>query len=316
MRFGNTQPGRLTGPNLPAMSEYHRPVLVNEALAALRVAPGAKYIDATVGGGGHGIEIIRRGGVLLGIDVDREAIEHARIELATQSASWRTQLKEGRDWTLVQGNFRDIEKIAKEHGFAEVAGVLFDLGVSSHQLDTAGRGFSYRWQEAPLDLRLDQSQGITAAELIKKLDENELYEILAKFGEEKLARPIATAILRARHLKEIKTTGDLQEAITIAIKNRKEETGVLARIFQALRIAVNDEIEALREGLEGVKKVLGRGGRLVVISFHSLEDRAVKQFMRSPTWKLINKKPIEASYGEVMVNPRARSAKLRIAEKL
>lgn len=312
MRFGNIPPGRLMLPNLPLMSEYHRPVLVNEVLAALRVVSGAKYIDATVGGGGHGIEIVRRGGVLLGIDVDREAIEHARIEFEIQCS----ELKEGRDWTLVQGNFRDIQGIAKEHGFAQVAGVLFDLGVSSHQLDTAGRGFSYRWQEAPLDLRLDQSQGLTAAELIKKLDENELYEILAKFGEEKLARPIAAAIGRARHLKEIKTTGDLREAIATVVKRSKEETGVLARVFQALRIAVNDEIEVLREGLEGAKKVLGRGGRLVVISFHSLEDRAVKQFMRSSTWKLINKKPIEASYGEIMVNPRARSAKLRIAEKL
>lgn len=288
------------------MSNYHTPVLVNEVLEALNVGKGKKYIDATVGGGGHGVEIVRRGGLLLGIDIDPEAVEETRRIFNLQFSN----LKEGREWKIVQGNFRDIENIANEHGFSSVDGVLFDLGVSSHHLDTAGRGFSYRFPEAPLDLRLDQSKGESAAHVIKRIRREDLYEILATFGEEERAGAIADAIVRTRRVKPITTTGELVATVTSVSGNGSEAT--LSRVFQALRIAVNDELGALKLGLNGAVNLLVPDGRLVVISFHSLEDRIVKNFFRQAHMKSITKGPVRGSREELRINRRARSAKLRV----
>lgn len=260
----------------------HIPVLLHETIVGLQIAPGKKFIDATYGGGGHARKIERLGGKVLGIDADPDA-------------------------GAILGNFRNIEKIAKEHGFNEVDGILFDLGVSSHQLDTGDRGFSYRFGDAPLDLRFNQNEGETAAELLARVSEDELYEILATFGEEEHSRAIATAIVRARHVSPVLTTGDL-----LHIVGKR----AASQIFQALRIVVNDELGSLKDGLQGAHALLRPGGRLTVISFHSLEDRIVKQYFKSDAWKLITKKPIVPDRGEINVNKRARSAKLRIAEKL
>lgn len=293
------------------MSTFHIPVLRKEALAGLKVCRGEKYIDATIGGGGEGLEIIREGGDLLGIDLDAEALAFSRRKLEIESQ----KLEKIGNWKLVQGNFRNIEKIAKENGFSQVSGILFDLGLSSHQLDTADQGFSYRFVNTTLDLRFDESQAETAADLIKHLSAEELYEILAKFGEEKRARAIAEALVRARHLAPINKVSDVVK-IVVELVPRREQKATLSRLFQALRIAVNDELGALREGLAGGEKLLKSGGRLVVISFHSLEDRIVKQFMRGGAWKMVTKKPLVASRREIVENIRARSAKLRVAEKL
>jgi 16S rRNA (cytosine1402-N4)-methyltransferase len=265
------------------MPYYHTPIMVKEAMEGLQVASGKRFIDATYGGGGHTKAIRESGGVVLGIDTDPDA------------------------GAQVRGNFRDIKKIAQEQGFEAVDRILFDLGVSSHQLDTATRGFSYRFEEAPLDLRLNQNEGITAAEYLQTVSENELYEILATFGEEEHSRAIAAAIVRARHVSPIATTGDLLKII-----NKKSAS----QVFQALRIVVNDELNALKEGLEGAKGLIKPGGRLVVISFHSLEDRIVKMFLKAGAWKVITKKPIVPSEDEMRLNRRSHSAKLRIAEKI
>ncbi len=276
MRFGTRSDG------LPM--PYHTPIMVKEVADGLQVAPGKRFIDATYGGGGHASEIVRRGGEVLGIDIDPDTGLNA-----------------------VHGNFRNIVKIAKENGFEAVDGILFDLGVSSHQLDTAGRGFSYRFGDAPLDLRLNQKEGIPAAELLQKVSEQELYEILATFGEEEHSRAIASAIVRARRVSPVITTGDLLKFV---------DKRAAARVFQALRIVTNDELNALKEGLHGAKDLLKPNGRLIVISFHSLEDRIVKQFLKTDGWKLITKKPIVPSEEEIRSNKRSHSAKLRIAEKI
>src|SRR5258706_8199308 len=289
------------------MSDYHTAVLATEVIEGLHIIPGKKYIDATLGGGGHSREIIKRGGILLGIDTDAEAIKEAEKELRTQDSMT--------NWKLVQGNFRDIVSIAKENGFEHVDGILFDLGVSSHQLDTVSRGFSYRFGTAPLDLRLNQNMGMTAAEYIKTATEEDLYETIGTYGEEERARAIARAIISARQVSPIETTGELLKVIEGVVGESQGKT-VASRVFQALRIVVNDEFGALKSGLKGAEELLAPGGRLVVISFHSLEDRIVKQFLRSNAWKQVTKKPIVANDTEIYLNKRARSAKLRIAEKI
>ncbi len=303
------------------MDIYHKPVLVKEVIDGLNISLGKRYVDATLGGGGHAVEIVKRGGILLGIDVDREALEFTKQKFEVGSDPTSLKLRGARKLeknqaTLVQGNFRDIETIARSHGFDHVDGILFDLGISSHQLDTPSRGFSFRFLDAPLDLRLHQGEGETAASLVNRLSEEELYEIFVHFGEEELARPIARAICRARRLTPIETTGQLVSVVQSVIADTRGQPAVLARIFQAIRIAVNDEIGALKAGLEGSRKLLVKEGRLVVISFHSLEDRIVKQFFQSEDWNTLTKKPIIAGHIETQQNPRARSAKLRIAQKL
>lgn len=287
------------------MSEFHTPVMLPEVIEGLRIEPGKKYIDATVGGGGHGVEIVRRGGMLLGIDADQEAIDFAR-----------KTFKAEKNWKLIKGNFRDIEKIAKENGFNEVDGIVFDLGVSSHQLDMPERGFSYRFTDAPLDLRMDQTRGEMAAQLVNRASAEELYEIFTRFAEEELAWPISHRIVRARAVRAIRTTGDVAKLVGELIGEGKKKNATLSRVFQALRIAVNEELTNLQAGLGGAERLLVAKGRLVVISFHSLEDRMVKQYMQKDTWQVVTRKPTVASRVEQNQNPRARSAKLRIAIKV
>lgn len=294
------------------MSTYHTPVMVREVLEGLNVQPGEKYIDATLGGGGHTWEIVKQGGIVLGIDADTDALVHAQERLETE----KREMPTSGSWKLVQGNFRDIQHIAKENGFEKVSGILMDLGVSSYQLDTPEKGFSYRFLDGPLDMRLDRTQGETVAEFIKSASEEELYEIFTKFGEEERARAIVHALIRTRQVKKIVTVGQLLGAIDTAIGTGSDKYAVYSRIFQSLRIYINDELGALRESLSGTEELLRPGGRLAVISFHSLEDRIVKQFMREGNWKLIAKKPISADENEVIHNRRSRSAKLRIVEKV
>lgn len=283
------------------MNTFHTPVMVAEALDGLDVQEGKRYIDATVGGGGHSIEIVKRGGIVLGIDQDPEAVEFAKQHIKGK---------------IVQGNFRDIEKIAQENGFDEADGILFDLGVSSHQIDTPERGFSFRYPDAPLDLRMDPGQGIPVSEKIRHLSREELYEIFAKYGEEKLARSIADAFVRARCIKALTNVGDAVRIVESIVKGRSARISTLARVFQALRIVVNDELVALKEGILGGGRLLTSGGRMVVLSYHSLEDRIVKQAMMRPPLLAVIKKSVVASREELTNNSRGRSAKLRIAEKI
>jgi 16S rRNA (cytosine1402-N4)-methyltransferase len=283
------------------MSTFHTPVFLKEVIEGLKVKEGGKYIDATIGGGGHGVEIVKRGGKLLGIDADSDALEFAKEKLEVK---------------LIHRNFRDIEQIAKTNGFEKVDGILFDLGVSSHQLDTPARGFSYRFPDAPLDMRLSDTTSVTASDIVNTYSEEELYEIFARFGEEQLARPLAHALVGARHMKAIVTTGDLINVISRLVSDQNHLSATLSRIFQAIRIVVNDELGALKAGLAGAAHILQPGGRIAVISFHSLEDRIVKQFLQGASWTAVTKRPMVASDDEVARNPRARSAKLRIGERL
>lgn len=294
------------------MNTFHTPVVLGEVIAGLDVRAGKRYIDATVGGGGHGWEIVKRGGNLLGIDIDQEAIKFTKAKFKVQSSKSKVAGK----WALVQGNFRDLEKIARENGFEKVDGILFDLGVSSYQLDIAERGFSYRASDAPLDLRFDRSHGESAAGLLNRASREELYEIFAKLAEEELAGPIADALISTRRLKPIMTTGDLARVIEAIVKDKRKQIKVLSRVFQGLRIAVNDELNALKEGLNAAARILRPGGRLAVISFHSLEDRIVKRFLRGTGWRVVTRKPVCPSQAEIIANPRSRSARLRIAEKI
>src|SRR3989344_5152446 len=293
------------------MSTYHAPVLLPEIVSYLDPKPGKRYIDATLGGGSYLGEIVRRGGVVLGIDLDREAITHVRKEWTVDNG----QLREGQDFVLVQGNFRSIEDLAAEHGFHGVDGIVFDLGVSGHQFDTPERGFSIRFPESPLDMRLDPSEGTSARDVLRRITEEELYEIITRFGEEKRARTISHALVRGRSVKRIETVGDLRNIID-KVTPAGERMDTYVRVFQALRIYINDELTALREGMIGATNILRPGGILAVVSFHSLEDRIVKQHFLTKGFNVITKKPIVADEKEIVLNRRARSAKLRVAEKL
>lgn len=281
------------------MSNFHKSVLLKETIDALRVEKGNRYIDATLGGGGHATEILRLGGIVLGIDVDKEAIEH--IE----------ENKKPENLTLARGNFRDIDKIAPEHNFGKVAGIIFDLGVSSHQIDSVARGFSFQ-NDGPLDMRMDQELGVRALDLIKILTKGELYEIFTKFGEENRAWEISGAIVSARRMRPIVTTADLAKIVF-------ETAGQSKRVFQALRIVVNDELNSIMDALPKAIELLEQNGRLCVISFHSLEDRIVKrkfiEFAEKNMGKIITEKPIVPSAQEIEGNKRAKSAKLRIFER-
>lgn len=275
----------------------HTSVLYHEALDWLAVRPGRVYVDATLGGAGHTQGILERGGQVIAFDQDPEAIARAQaLGLA--------------NLTLVEANFRELVPELEKRGLRQVDGILADLGVSSFHFDDARRGFSYQ-QEGPLDMRMGEG-GLTAAEVVNTYPEEDIADILYRYGEEPRSRRIARFIVENR---PINTTTQLAEVIRRATGYR--EAGHPARkSFQALRIYVNDELGALEALLRGAEEVLKPGGRLVVISFHSLEDRLVKHFLRDSTLlKPLTKKPIVPSESEQSANPRARSAKMRVAER-
>lgn len=294
----------------------HTPVLLAEVVAALAPRPGGRYLDATVGGGGHALAVLQAaqpGGMLLGIDADPDALAATAERLA--EAGLRQQA------VLRHGSFADLAALATEAGFTAVDGILFDLGVSSYQLDTPERGFSFA-ADGPLDMRLDPTQGLTAADLVNRLGERELADILFQYGEEHAARRIARAIVERRRAQPFLRTADLAAVVARAVGGRHGRIHPATRTFQALRIAVNQELDRLAVALPQAVALLAPGGRLAVISFHSLEDRIVKQFLRAeaagetPRLALITKKPVVASDAEVAANPRARSAKLRVAARV
>lgn len=297
-----------------------------EVLSLLITAAGGVYVDATLGGGGHAESILQRldpTGKLVGIDADLDA-----IHVATEKLS-----RYGDRCTAVHDNFRNLSSALSQRGFNQVNGILFDLGVSSYQLDERSKGFSFRSDDR-LDMRMDRSQALNAREILNRYTEQELADLFWRYGEEKKSRAIARAIVRRRSASTIEATGDLA-AIVRAVVGDRFLVKSLARVFQAIRIEVNNELENLRRGIEQAITVMTSGGRLVVISYHSLEDRIVKEAFRDaatsirrsgskllpdarvePRIKLLTKKPILASEEEVQENPRARSAKLRAAEKL
>jgi len=290
------------------MNDFHIGVLLQEAVDYLNVKPHQKYIDATIGGGGHSFEILKRGGNVLGIDMDQEAIDYVEARIKKESL------------ILVRGNFKDIKQIAKDHGFAKVAGIIFDLGVSNHQLETSERGFSFQ-KDAPLDMRMDKNLAVTAADLVNSLTKGELYELFTKFGEEIFSRAISSAIVRARQLKKIETTGELANIVSSAVSNRGNK-GIHpgTKVFQSLRIVVNDEINNLKQALPQAVSLLESHGRLVVIAFHSLEDRIVKHtfaaWQKEKKGIILTKKPLTPEEKEINENRRSRSAKLRVFEKI
>jgi len=289
----------------------HIPVMVKETIDALSVQPGGRYIDGTLGGGGHAAAILEHsspGGQLLGIDADAEAIKVARARLEAYSGSI----------LLVNENFVDLQTICLKYDFFPVHGILLDLGLSSLQLNGNNRGFSFQ-HDAPLDMRLSPRQEVTAAQIINDYSERELARLIRTFGEESYSRRIAHRIVQER---PIKTTLHLSRIIERAIGRRGGRIHPATKTFQALRIAVNQELDNLEVALKQAINLLGFEGRLVVISYHSLEDRIVKQFMRqesssdNPRLRLVHKRVIIPSEAEVQLNPRSRSAKLRAAERI
>jgi len=295
------------------MTYEHFPVLVEEVIEFLQPHPDGIYLDGTVGGAGHALKILERSsptGRLIGIDRDKEAIEEARKRLKPY---------EGRT-TIVHGNFSDLREILRELNIGKVDAILLDLGVSYQQLSDAERGFSFQL-EGPLDMRMDRTGGEPASKLINALSQGELEGILRRYGEERWARRIAKAIVRHRQKTPIATTTQLRDIISSAVLKPPRHIHPATKAFQAIRIAVNDELNNLRRIIrEGIPLVKGRG-RLCIISFHSLEDRIVKeafrQYERSPELiTIITRKPISPSKREIAENPRARSAKLRVAERV
>lgn len=306
--------------NLPF---YHLPVLLAEALEALQPAPGKLFFDGTLGGGGHTEALLQRGARVVAMDQDQQALAYAKERLKSYSDRF----------CALRGNFRYFPQIVEEAGLSGFDGMLVDIGVSSHQLDDGTRGFSFN-KEAPLDMRMDTDADQTASDLINTAAEQELVRVFFEYGEEPNARRIARAIVKARASRLIQTTTQLAD-IVAAVSPKRGKRHPATLVFQALRIAVNDELAALRDFLAAAPQWLKPGGRLVVITFHSLEDRIVKQGfahlsmpeLDRPEWpaprpnpdcvlKVITRKPIEASQGEIEINPRARSARLRVAERL
>ncbi len=306
------------------LAPTHTPVLVEETIMALAVQPGGRYIDCTLGGGGHAAAILEHsspGGQLLGIDADPDAIKIARARLEAHSGSN----------LLINENFANLQAICYRYDFVPVHGILFDLGLSSLQLNGNGRGFSFQ-HDAPLDMRLNPNQELTAADIINTYSETELAHLIKTYGEEGRSRRIARRIVQER---PIKTTIQLVRTIERVIGGRRGRIHPATKTFQALRIGVNNELEHLESALRQAVNLLGFEGRLVVISYHSLEDRIVKQFMQreskdcicppgTPTCvckhtaslRLINKRVITPSPAEVKINPRSRSARLRAAKRV
>ena len=305
------------------MNNFHTPVLLKEVIDFLRVKKGSMYIDATLGGGGQSEKILELGGVVLGIDVDEDAISFVKSQKSTLRLRSGQEIKNRNNLTFALGNFKNIDKIARLKGFNKVSGILFDLGVSSYQLENPERGFSFQ-KKGPLDMRMDKSLSVKAADLLNILTKGEIYELFSKLGEERFAWAISNSIVRARGIKPIKTTEDLVSVIqeSLGKKGRTsafERSKVAKKIFQSLRIAVNDELNNLKEALPKAYTLLDSRGRLAVISFHSLEDRIVKnyfkEFEKKNMGKIITKKPIKPSIYETVENRRSKSAKLRVFEK-
>ena len=307
----------------------HDPVMLREVIDGLNVKENGTYIDATVGGAGHSIEIaklLNADGLLIGIDQDPEALKAAAKRLSGFECSVK----------LVSSNFSDIADVVDHVGAEHVDGILMDIGVSSYQLDESSRGFTYR-EDVPLDMRMNPSVEITAAYIVNKEPEDKLCQIIGQYGEERWAARIAKFICERRKEGPIATTGELVDIIRAAVPKGARQEGIhpARRTFQALRIAVNDELGSLERGIKGAVKVLGSEGRLAILSYHSLEDRIVKQAFRQmeepctcprempvcicglkPVIRVITRKPELPSDAEIERNPRARSAKLRIAQKL
>ena len=309
------------------MEYTHKPVLLDACIQALNIRPDGVYVDGTLGRAGHSLEIARRltTGRLICIDRDQAAIDAAQVRLAPYLDRV----------TLVHSNFSELKEVLSAAGVSGADGMLFDLGVSSPQLDDASRGFSYM-QDAPLDMRMDTAAPLTAYEVVNTWPQEELRRILYEYGEERYAPAIAKAIVRARETAPVKTTLELVEIIKGALPPAalREKQHPAKRSFQAIRIAVNGELDALSPMLRAAVDGLNPGGRLAVITFHSLEDRIVKRTLaeqargctcppefpvcvcgKKPRIRLVNRKPITADQAELADNPRARSAKLRVAEK-
>ena len=307
------------------MNFHHITVLKEETVNGLDVKPGGIYVDMTLGGGGHSEEIIKRGGRVIGIDRDINAIEAASRRLAVAGDNFRA----------VKGNFRDVKSILEGLGIDSIDGVVMDLGVSSPQLDEAERGFSYM-QDAPLDMRMDRDEEFSAYDVINGYDEARLMRVISDYGEERWAKRIASFIVKAREREEIKTTGELVDIIKAAIpKAARAEGHPAKRTFQAVRIEVNGELRILEDAAADAVDMLKKGGRISVITFHSLEDRIIKNLFvklkNSCTCpkdfpvcvcggeqkiKIITSKPVVADRNELEENSRAKSAKLRIAERV
>jgi 16S rRNA (cytosine1402-N4)-methyltransferase len=289
--------------------EYHTPVLLNEVVAHLQVKKGQKYIDATLGDGGHTIELLKKGAIVLGIDVDANSLERATQRI--------NDLGFAGIFSARQGNFAHLEELAKPD-FSQVHGVIFDLGYSSTQLEQDPSGLSFT-HDQPLDMRLDKTLGVTAADLVNALSEKELADLIYTYSDERLAKRFAKAIVEARSTEKLQTTAQLAKVIADAAPSGYERGRInpATRTFQALRIVVNDEIENLKKALPQAARLLLPGGRLSVLAFHSLEDRVAKEFGNSaqPWIKPVTKKPVTPSEEEVKANPRARSAKLRTYER-
>lgn len=297
---------------------YHIPVLLNESIEGMNLHPDGIYVDVTFGGGGHSKEILRQGD------------ESIRLFSFDQDEDAERNIVNDERFTFVRSNFRYLYNFLRYHGVEQVDAVLADLGVSSHHLDEAERGFSFRF-DGQLDMRMNKRAGMTAAEVVNTYPEERLADIFYLYGELKNSRKLASSIVKARANKQIVTIGDFLEIVK-PMFGREREKKELAKVFQALRIEVNQEMEALKEMLQAATEALKPGGRLVVITYHSLEDRIVKNMMKTGNiegrveqdfygrvqtpYRLVNSKVIVATEEEVNRNPRSRSAKLRIAEKI
>lgn len=304
----------------------HQAVLLTEVMTWLRPRPGGVFVDGTLGGGGHTgaiAEAVGPTGRVMAMDQDAGELDRARRNLGERV----TQC------TLVQGSFARMDEVAPAHGFAKVDGVLLDIGISSDQLDDPERGFSFM-REGPLDMRMDLSRPVTAADLLNTLDETALVDLFRRYGEEPRARAIAGRVVRQRMTEPFRSTRQFADLVEAVYGGRRGRIHPATLVFQALRIAVNGELEALERGLEAGLRILAPGGRMAVISFHSLEDRLVKRFFVEhqgrfeslpegganwvgtlPQMKILTRKPVMATDEECRENPRARSAKLRVAER-
>jgi len=298
--------------------DYHIPVLAKEAIEALQIKPGGIYVDCTFGGGGHSRAILE------------QLNESGRLIAFDQDADARQNLPDDARVLFLQHNFRHLQKFLRLHKIPEVDGILADLGVSSHQFDEAERGFSTRFFESALDMRMDQRQEPTAADLLKTFTEQQLHKLFEQYGEVTNSKTLAKTIVQQRQVTSLKTVNEFRNAVAAVVKGNPNK--YFAQVFQALRIAVNDEMKALEEMLQQLPSLLKKGGRVAIITFHSIEDRMVKNYFRNGSieeaeadavygtkqtnpFLLITKKPILPSADEMKQNSRSRSAKLRVAEK-